>query len=207
MFTIEINWEVIFCEYGGVYMKPRILNYIEHYKKLWFDPGGYHPAGSYEEDGKGFSVRLISYSRSAVRERELQVEYRNEMYQSVIECIACYRYFKIPQRLRNASGKLHLTEVEDLLNSVDYSTSMITEELFYMLDMCLEKGICTRTELERIRLAYNGLSGFNDTYVIRIARWGCSSRDRYDYPENAGSISPVHFQSSLGEYPNLNYAV
>ncbi|MBN2587499.1 MAG: hypothetical protein JXR55_09420 [Candidatus Fermentibacteraceae bacterium] len=100
------------------------------------------------------------------------------MYPSALHCLACLRWRIIPERLREASGLADETDLDTLLDGSGYSVSLIAEGLFEMLDECLESSSCTPEDLRRIRLAYNGLSGFGDDGADRIAAWGyLSGRD------------------------------
>jgi len=113
-------------------------------------------------------------------------EYTDEKYHSIFDCLACYRWYIIPQRLRKAAGLPEETDIEVLLDSAGYATSLIAEELFSMLDICLESQRCSIKELDMIRQAYNGLSGFSDSLVLRIVKWGPDGKTA-----NSGSAESV----------------
>lgn len=153
-------------------MKIGIRNSIDRYKNLWARMEDYHSVVSNKGEGKAFTARHHLFSRSEILEKNWVSEYTDEMYDSIFDCLACYRWYKIPERLQNASGLQDETDIEILLDSAGYSTSLIAEELFSMIDTCLESGSCSENDLHRIRLAYNGLSGFKDIFVCRIVKWG-----------------------------------
>ena len=142
------------------------------------------------EDGlkNGFSVRHHSFARSDNLEKTWFSEYTDEIFDSPFECLAFYRWHVIPDKLREVSGLWEETDLELLLDSAGYSTSLIAEELFCMIDNCLESGQCSESDLNRIRLAYNGLSGFQDDFVSRIAQWGNVSNHLHN-PFLEGSYS------------------
>lgn len=153
-------------------MKREISERIEHYKKLWTGMADYGSVISSSPEGREFLVRHHSFFRSDIKEKSRYHEYTDEMYDSLYDFLACYRWYVIPGRLREVSGLSDETDLEILLDSSGYSASLIAEELFCMIDDCLESGHCSEKELHRIRLAYNGLSGFQDDVVCRIAQCG-----------------------------------
>ncbi len=133
---------------------------------------------------KRFFVRHHSFARSDILEKSWTSEYTDEMFDSPFECLAYFRWHVIPDKLREVSGLWEEADLELLLDSAGYSTSLIAEELFCMIDICLESGRCSKKDLQRIRLAYNGLSGFQDDCVCRIAEWGnVSNHTEISYPE------------------------
>lgn len=123
-------------------------------------------------EGKTFFVRHHSFVRSDILEKNWYSEYTDEMFDSLFDCLACYRWYVIPERLRDVSGLRDETDLELLLDRAGYSISLIAEELFCMIDTCLESGNCSEQDLHRIQLAYNGLSGFQDNFIRGIERWG-----------------------------------
>ncbi len=153
-------------------MKKEIRECINRYKDLWERMEGYDPVISKESTNNSFFVRHHSAARSDILEKSWFSEYTDEMYDSVSDCLACFRWYVIPERLREVSGLLEETDLEILLDNAGYSASLIAEELFSMIDKCLESGSCSDNDLHRIRLAYNGLSGYQDDIVRRIAQWG-----------------------------------
>lgn len=153
-------------------MKSEISDRIEHYKNLWTGMADYGSVISSFPEGKDFFVRHHSFVRSDIKEKSRYYEYTDEMYDSLFDCLACYRWYVIPDRLREVSRLFEENDLEILLDSSGYSTSLIAEELFCMIDNCLESGHCSEEDLHRIRMAYNGLSGFQDDVVCRIAQWG-----------------------------------
>lgn len=144
------------------YMRSEIRNSIDRYRNLWLQQEDYRSVVSNEGKGNAFIAGHHLFSRSEALDKNWLSEYTDEMYDSTLDCLACYRWYIIPERLREASGLQEETDLEALLDSAGYSTSLIAEELFSMIDACLESGRCSEDDLGRIRLAYNGLSGFND---------------------------------------------
>ena len=124
---------------------------------------------------KSFFVRHHSFAGHDTLENSRYNEYTDEMFDSPFECLAYYRQHVIPDKLREVSGLWEETDLELLLDSAGYSVSLIAEELFCMIDICLESGRCSGKDLQRIRQAYNGLSGFRDNCVHRITQWGSIS--------------------------------
>ncbi len=159
-------------------MNPVTRRYIRQYRNLWKRSETYSKVVSRAGINTGFYSRLHHFTRSEALGKNWFSEYTEEKYDSVIECLACYRWFIIPDRLRQASGRYDSNSIDELLDLAGYSTSLIAEELFYMIDSCLESGICLNSDLEMIRCAYNGLSGFEDLYVNRITDWGPVRPDR-----------------------------
>ena len=153
-------------------MKREIREYVNRYRGYWERQEGFDSPVLENSRKEGFFVRCHSFTRSDILEKSWFSEYTDEMFDSPFDCLACYRWFAIPEKLREVSGLLEETDLELLLNSAGYSTSLIAEELFCMIDICLESGNCSENDLHRIRLAYNGLSGFQDSIVHRIAQWG-----------------------------------
>jgi len=172
-------------------MKQKIMDYVEHYKILWTEMADRGSAISSSTEGKTFYARHHSFARSDNLEKYWYSEYTDEMYDSVFDCLTCYRWYVIPERLRVVSGLREETDLELLLDSAGYSASFIAEELFCMIDMCLESGCCTENDLHRIRQAYNGLSGYQDDYVSRIVHWGTHHKIMYPDMNAAGISSPV----------------
>lgn len=159
-------------------MNPVTRRYIRRYRNFWKRGETYSKIVSRDGFRAGFYSRQHHFARSEALLKNWFSEYTEEKYDSVIECLACYRWFIIPDRLRQASGKYDSTNIDELLNLVGYSTSLIAEELFRMIDSCLESGVCLMNDLEMIRSAYNGLSGFEDLFVNRITDWGPAGSDR-----------------------------
>ncbi|MCK5116221.1 MAG: hypothetical protein KAR44_06445 [Candidatus Aegiribacteria sp.] len=153
-------------------MKKEIREYVNRYRRLRARQEGYSSAVSEDSTKKGFFVRHHSFTRSDIFEKSWFSEYTDEVFASPFDCLAFYRWYVIPEKLREVSGLSKETDLELLLDRAGYSTSLIAEELFCMIDICLESGHCSKTDLHRIRLAYNGLTGFQDDYVRRIAQWG-----------------------------------
>jgi hypothetical protein len=101
--------------------------------------------------------------------------YINETFESVFECLAFYRWFRVPQRLQSlcmGSGASPIRDIEVLLDRSGYSVSLTVEELFHMMDTCLGSGTCSRDDLHRMRLAYNGISDFHEPTRAEIVCWG-----------------------------------
>ena len=153
-------------------MKTEIGNLIDRYRNLWVKMEDYRSVVSAEGKGKAFIARHHLFSKSEVHDKSWFSEYIDEMYDSSLDCLACYRWYIIPERLRDASGLRKENDLEILLDGAGYSTSLIAEELFSMIDACLESGNCSEEDLNRIRLAYNGLSGFKDIFMCKIVKWG-----------------------------------
>ncbi len=173
-------------------MKREIRECINRYRGLWERQDAYDSAGSDANMNKSFFVRHHSFARSDILEKSWFSEYTDEMFDSPFDCLAYYRWRVIPDKLREVSGLREETDLEILLDSAGYSTSLIAEELFCMIDICLESGHCNENDLHRIRLAYNGLSGFQDNIILRIAQWGDVSKQvRNPFKEGfyAGCIS------------------
>lgn len=146
-------------------MKREIRKRIDRYRNLWTKMKDYRSVVSTEGKSNAFTARHHLFSKSEVLDKSWFSEYTDEMYDSTLDCLACYRWYIIPERLREASGLQKETNLEALLDSAGYSTSLIAEELFSMIDACLESGRCSEKDLKRIRLAYNGLSGFYDIFT------------------------------------------
>ncbi len=183
-------------------MKSEIRNSIDRYRNLWVQKEDYHSVVSAEGEGKVFISRHHLFSRSEALDKNWFSEYTDEMYDSTLDCLACYRWYIIPERLREASGLREETDLETLLDSVGYSTSLIAEELFSMIDACLESGSCSEDDLSRVRLAYNGLSGFQDIFVCRIAQWGSIKNGGKLYAQK--NVDDVSF-TSTSFVSNPNY--
>ena len=169
-------------------MKCEIKHYVDYYRNQWKDMADYGSVVSSSPEGKVFFVRHHSFARSDILEKNWYSEYTDEMYDSSFDCLACYRWYVIPERLREVSGLREETDLELLLDSAGYTASLIAEELFCMIDMCLESGCCSEKDLHRIQLAYNGLSGFQDAFVCRIAQWGTNRGIKYPDRNLAGII-------------------
>jgi hypothetical protein len=159
-------------------MNPVTRRYVKRYRNLWKRGEAYSKAVSQDGIRAGFYARQHHFARSEASGKNRFSEYTEEKYDSVIECLACYRWFIIPDRLRQISGRYDLTSINELLDLAGYSTSLIAEELFCMIDSCLESGECLKSDLEMIRCAYNGLSGFEDLLINRITDWGPAGSDR-----------------------------
>jgi len=153
-------------------MKKEIRKSIDRYSNLWKRMEDYRSAVPVRSNSRAFISRLQMFSRSKLADKNRLSWYSDEIWDSIFDCLACYRWYIIPDRLRKASGLLEETDIEILLDAAGYSKSLIAEELFYMLDKCLKTGRCNEKDLERIRVAYNGLSGFQDCSVCRIVKWG-----------------------------------
>ncbi|MEN8208864.1 MAG: hypothetical protein ABFR50_06405 [Candidatus Fermentibacteria bacterium] len=153
-------------------MKREIREGTIHVRGLWERQETSMSMISEDCANAGFFVRHHSFARSDIQENSWFSEYTDEQYDSPFDCLAYYRWHVIPEKLREASGLRDETDLELLLDNAGYSASLIAEELFCMIDACLESGNCSEEDLQRIRLAYNGLSGFQDDYVHRIAQWG-----------------------------------
>ncbi len=166
-------------------MNPVTRHYVNRYRNLWKLGESHGGIISQARIRVGFYARQHRFAKSEALEKNWFSEYTEENYDSVIECLACYRWFIIPDRLRQSSGRYDLTDIDELLNLAGYSTSLIAEELFCMIDSCLESGVCQSSDLEMIRTAYNGLSGFEDQFINRITEWGPVGSDR-----KAFSIQP-----------------
>lgn len=174
-------------------MNSEIRKYINYYKGLWAEMVDYGSVVSSCPESRGFFVRHHSFARSDVLEKNWYSEYTDEMYNSPFDCLACYRWYVIPERLREVSGLPEETDLDLLLDSAGYSTSLIAEELFCMIDLCLDSGCCSENGLHRIRQAYNGLSGFQDDYISRIAQWGPNSGIMFQDMNAAGINGSVMF--------------
>ncbi|MCD4846934.1 MAG: hypothetical protein K8R76_01940 [Candidatus Aegiribacteria sp.] len=159
-------------------MNPVTRRYVKRYRNLWKRGEAYRKAVSQDSIRAGFYARQHRFARSEAMGKNYFSEYTEEKYDSVTECLACYRWFIIPDRLRQASGRFDVTSIDELLDLAGYSKSLIAEELFHMIDSCLESGVCLKSDLEMIRCAYNGLSGFEDLFVNRITDWGPVGSDR-----------------------------
>ncbi len=160
-------------------MNREIRDCVNHYKNLWTNMADYGSVISSSPKGKAFFVRHHFFARADDLEKSWYSEYTNEMYDSVFDCLACYRWYVIPEKLREVSGFREETDLEHLLDSAGYSASLIAEELFCMIDTCLESGCCSEDDLHRIQLAYNGLSGYQDEFVSRIVQWGTHHKTMY----------------------------
>lgn len=184
-------------------MKKEIRECINRYKDLWERMEGYDSAGSDANMNKSFFVRHHSAARSDILEKSWFSEYTDEMFDSPFDCLAFYRWYVIPIKLQEVSGLHEETDLELLLDSAGYSTSLIAEELFCMIDTCLESGHCSENDLHRIRLAYNGLSGFQDDIIRSIAQWGDVSKHVWNpFQEGlyAGCISKPAIRTSVAPF-------
>lgn len=96
--------------------------------------------------------------------------YSKEEFETVYDWLAHYRYSRIPQMLREICEirGYFSTDIEGLLNHAGYVVSFIADELFYMIDRCLEHGICSQEDMNRIKQAYNSLSGFESDKKYEI---------------------------------------
>lgn len=96
--------------------------------------------------------------------------FSKEEFETVYDWLAHYRYSRIPQMLREicATRGYFSTDIEGLLNHAGYVVSFIADELFYMIDRCLEHGICTGKDMNRIKQTYNSLSGFESEKKYEI---------------------------------------
>lgn len=159
-------------------MNPVTRRCINRYRNLWKRGETYSKVVSRNGIRAGFYARQHHFARSEALGKNWFSEYTEEKYDSTIECLACYRWFIIPDRLRQISGRYDLDSIDELLNLTGYTTSLIAEELFCLIDFCLESGVCLNSDLEMIRRAYNGLSGFEDHFVNRITDWGPTGSDR-----------------------------
>lgn len=159
-------------------MNPITRRYIKRYTNLWKQGESCSRILSRPGLHNGFYARRHRFTRQEAPGKNWFSEHTIEKYDSAIECLACYRWFIIPDRLRQASGRYGLRNIDELLDLAGYSTSLIAEELFFMIDSCLESGICLESDLEKIRQAYNGLSGFEDIHINRITDWGPDGSDR-----------------------------
>jgi len=153
-------------------MKKEIQSSINRYRNLWVKYKDYRSTLSVQDESKVFFARHFQFTGSESQKNSRYTGYSDDMYDSVFDCLACYRWYIIPDRLRRVSGLVHEIKIEKLLDAVGYSTSLIAEELFLMIDICLESGRCSGKDLQKIRLAFNGLSGFQDPYVCSIVQWG-----------------------------------
>ncbi len=153
-------------------MKREIRKCVNRYRGFWERQESYDFEVPEDSMTNGFFVRHHSFARSDILEKSWFSEYTDEKYDSAFDCLAYYRWYVIPEKIREVSGLWEETDLELLLDSAGYSTSLIAEELFRMIDVCLESGKCREEDLHRIRLAYNGLSGFQDDFIHRIAQWG-----------------------------------
>ncbi|GEM_PF-6950656 len=152
--------------------------YEDYYRGLWLSGTGSWPAASgfRKLQDNQFCARHHTARRtgSGFGGSEHGV-FINEVFESVFECLAYYRWFRIPERLKDicmTRGTDSSGDIEILLDGAGYSASLIAEELFAMIDEYLEKGVCTEQDLHAVRMAYNGLSGFDDPIVSTIASWG-----------------------------------
>jgi len=152
--------------------------YETRYRELWLAGVESCPAaaGNRSLTGSSFCARHHSFrmARGWPGARRHGV-FINETFDSVMECLACYRWFRVPLRLRalrSGSGAPPDRNVEELLDRAGYSISLVVEELFGMLDECLGGGVCTGEDLERIRLAYNGIGDLRDPARAEIVCWG-----------------------------------
>jgi len=123
------------------------------------------------EHNKEFSViHLIRINDGTdVFENEPGI-FSREKFETVYDWLAHYRYSRIPQVLREIceTRGYFSTDIEGLLNHAGYVVSFIADELFYMIDRCLDLGICTDVDMRRIRQAYNSLSGFENVKKYEI---------------------------------------
>ncbi|MCK5064831.1 MAG: hypothetical protein KAQ97_06085 [Candidatus Fermentibacteraceae bacterium] len=168
-------------------MNPITRRYIKRYTNLWKQGESYSKIISRTGIHARFYARQHRFTQPEALGKSWFSEHTIEKYDSAIECLACYRWFIIPEHLRQASGRYDLKNIDELLDLAGYSKSLIAEELFFMIDSCLESGICLKSDLEMIRRAYNGLSGFEDLFINRITDWGLDGSDRgkiSDQPES-----------------------
>ena len=109
---------------------------------------------------------------------------------SPLEFLADLRDVVIPEMLREASGLSGETDLEVLLDGSGYSVSLVAEELIFMIDECIESKNFDSGSLDRIKQAYNGLSGFNASSVGRTTGWDGMPMRVMNTPE-------THFRTAL----------
>jgi len=155
-----------------------VTKYEERYREMWESGVSSCPAaaGHRQLTDGSFCARHHSFrSRCGRQGWSDHGVYINETFDSVLECISYYRWFRVPHRLRalcSGSGLVNSTDIEALLDRAGYSVSLTVEELFHMIDHSLETGCCSRDDLHRMRLAYNGISGFREPLRAEIVCWG-----------------------------------
>lgn len=163
-------------EKGGWSM--RTLEHVSRYREMWLVGVASCPAavGNRHLTNDSFCARHHAFRRhpgwSGAREHGVFI---NETFESVMECLAYYRWFRIPQRLRAlraGSGVPVSADIEELLDASGYSVSLTVEELFHMLDECLRSGSASPEDLQRMRQAYNGIGGFDEPTRAEIVCWG-----------------------------------
>lgn len=153
-------------------------SYEERYRGMWESGVSSCPAaaGHRQLTDGSFCARHHSFRSSSGRSGwSDHGVYINETFDSAMECLSYYRWFRVPHRLRalcSGSGLANCTDIEELLNSSGYSVSLTVEELFHMMDHCLDTGHCSREDLHRMRLAYNGITGFREPLRAEIVCWG-----------------------------------
>lgn len=138
------------------------------------EPGG----SSFEARDTGgavpgaFVVRHHRYAKGGPPENDGISSYSEHVFRSPLECLDNLRRMMIPEILREASGLAEEADLEVLLDGSGYSVSLVAEELLSMIDECIDSNSCRPRNLDRIKRAYNGLSGFDARVVRRISGWG-----------------------------------
>ncbi len=152
--------------------------FVSRFREMWERGERPDPArcASGEPGPGAFCARHLSYVRSGLgfggREHTVFV---NETFGSSMECLAFYRWMRVPWRLAEAAditGPAAGLPLERLLDATEYSTALVAEELMSMMDECLGRGSCTRDELAAMRQAYNNMSGFHQRCWCEIVCWG-----------------------------------
>ena len=124
------------------------------------------------QQNEGFVLKQRVLFRNPETGKSRKGRTTEEVYESAAECLSCLRFYKIPSRLREITGLSDENNIEALLNDAGYRSSLIAEELFDTIDECLNSHIVTGSDLDIIRRAYNGISGFNHSEKHMIIEWG-----------------------------------
>lgn len=112
-----------------------------------------------------------SFAKDSSPEYGMMNRYSDPEHGSQREFLANLRDVVIPEMLREVSGLRGETDLEVLLDGSGYSVSLVAEELIFMIDECIESKSFDSSDLDRIKQAYNGLSGFNATVIGRTTGW------------------------------------
>ena len=143
------------------------------------------------EQDAGFFLRQQTLFRNPETGKNRQGMVTEEVYGSAAECLSSIRWYKIPSRLREITGLNNENDIEKLLDAAGYRSSLVAEELFDMIDGCLKSHIITTADLDTIRKAYNGISGFRCPQEHRITEWGYEKPSRTVLRSGICQHSPV----------------
>lgn len=153
-------------------MKTEIEEAAGSFVRAWDTGGAERRANTAGTVPGPFVVRHHSFAKGSPPGNDGISSYSEHLFRSPVECLVNLRDVVIPEMLREASGLHEEADLEVLLDGSGYSVSLVAEELIAMIDECIDSKSCRPRNLERIKRAYNGLSGFDAPMVRRITGWG-----------------------------------